>query len=65
VQSGGLSQIFLTEEIGRVDFVKYAEAFGATGIRVEDPADLEVAWDTALASEGPFILELRAGHDFP
>jgi acetolactate synthase-1/2/3 large subunit len=52
-------------EIGRVDFVKYAEAFGATGLRVEDPADLEAAWDTALASDGPFILELRAGHDFP
>lgn len=52
-------------EIGRVDFVKYAEAFGATGLRVEDPADLEAAWDSALASDGPFILELRAGHDFP
>lgn len=52
-------------EIGRVDFIKYAEAFGATGLRVEDPADLEAAWDTALASDGPFILELRAGHDFP
>ena len=37
-------------EIGRVDFVKYAEAFGATGIRVEDPADTEAAWDAALAA---------------
>ena len=52
-------------EIGRVDFVKYAEAFGATGIRVEDPSELEAAWDKALAADGPFILELRAGHDFP
>jgi acetolactate synthase-1/2/3 large subunit len=52
-------------EIGRVDFVKYAEAFGATGIRVEDPAELEAAWDAALAADGPIILELRAGHDFP
>jgi acetolactate synthase-1/2/3 large subunit len=52
-------------EIGRIDFVKYAEAFGATGIRVEEPADLEAAWDAALAADGPVILELRAGHDFP
>lgn len=52
-------------EIGRVDFVKYAEAFGATGIRVEDPSELEAAWDQALASDGPFLLELRAGHEFP
>jgi acetolactate synthase-1/2/3 large subunit len=52
-------------EIGRIDFVKYAEAFGATGIRVEDPSELEAAWDAALAADGPVILELRAGHDFP
>jgi len=32
---------------------------------VEDPGELEAAWDAALASDGPFILELRAGHDFP
>lgn len=52
-------------EIGRVDFVKYAEAFGATGIRVEDPADIGAAWDKALAADGPVIIEFRAGHEFP
>ena len=52
-------------EIGRVDFVKYAEAFGARGIRVEDPSEIEAAWDKALASDGPFIIELRAGPRFP
>jgi acetolactate synthase-1/2/3 large subunit len=52
-------------EIGRVDFVKYAEAFGATGIRVEDPSDIGAAWDAALAADGPVIIEFRAGHDFP
>jgi len=52
-------------EIGRIDFVKYAEAFGATGIRVEEPSELDAAWDAALAADGPVLLELRAGHDFP
>jgi acetolactate synthase-1/2/3 large subunit len=52
-------------EIGEVDFVKYAEAFGARGIRVDDPAQLGAAWDAALASDGPVLLELRAGHDYP
>ena len=52
-------------EIGRVDFVKYAEAFGAQGVRVEDPADIGAAWDAALAADGPFIIEFRAGHEFP
>ena len=52
-------------EIGPVDFVKYAEAFGARGIRVTEPSEIEAAWDTALAADGPVLLELRAGHDFP
>ncbi|MCA1667068.1 MAG: hypothetical protein LC793_06655, partial [Thermomicrobia bacterium] len=52
-------------EIGHVDFVRYAEAFGAHGIRVTDPTDIGAAWDDALAADGPVLLELRAGHDFP
>jgi acetolactate synthase I/II/III large subunit len=52
-------------EIGQVDFVKYAEAFGARGIRVTEPSEIGAAWDEALAADGPVLLELRAGHDFP
>jgi len=52
-------------EIGHVDFVRYAEAFGARGIRVTEPSEIGAAWDEALAADGPVLLELRAGHDFP
>ena len=52
-------------DVPAVDFVKYAEAFGARGIRVDDPADLDAAWAEALAAKAPVLLELRAGHDFP
>lgn len=52
-------------EIGHVDFVRYAEAFGARGIRVNEPSDVGAAWDEALAADGPVLLELRAGYDFP
>jgi acetolactate synthase I/II/III large subunit len=52
-------------EIGHVDFVRYAEAFGARGIRVTEPSEVGAAWDDALAADGPVLLELRAGHDFP
>jgi acetolactate synthase I/II/III large subunit len=52
-------------EVGRVDFVKFAESFGARGIRVDDPADCDAAWKEALAADGPVLLELRAGHGFP
>jgi acetolactate synthase I/II/III large subunit len=54
-------------EIGQFDYVKYAEAFGARGIRVDDPADLDAAWSDALAAaqHGPVLLELMAGYEFP
>jgi acetolactate synthase-1/2/3 large subunit len=52
-------------EIGQFDYVKYAEAFGARGIRVDDPADLDAAWAEALRADGPVLLELRAGYEFP
>jgi pyruvate dehydrogenase (quinone) len=51
--------------IGDVHFARYAEACGATGIRVEDPADVGAAWDRALAADGPVLLEFMAGYDFP
>jgi len=52
-------------ELGAVDLCRYAEAFGALGIRVDDPADLGAAWDRALNADGPVLLELMAGHEFP
>jgi acetolactate synthase-1/2/3 large subunit len=41
------------------DWVKLAEAFGATGMRCEDSADLEEMMGTALAAEGPVLLDVR------
>jgi acetolactate synthase-1/2/3 large subunit len=40
-----------------VDFVKLAEAFGAKGLRVTEPDQLEKAIATAFATEGPFLLD--------
>ncbi len=39
------------------DFVKFAEAAGAKGIRVEDPAKAAEQVKGALAAEGPMIIE--------
>jgi acetolactate synthase-1/2/3 large subunit len=41
------------------DWVKLAEAFGATGIRCEDSADLEETMAKALETEGPVLLDVR------
>jgi acetolactate synthase I/II/III large subunit len=71
----GMIYYSLKREFGRtyktdvppVDFVKYAESFGAKGIRVDEPQQIDAGWDEALAAaaHGPVLLEIRAGHDFP
>ena len=43
---------------GSVDFVKYAESFGATGLRVEKAQDLEKVLDQAFATEGPVVVDI-------
>jgi acetolactate synthase-1/2/3 large subunit len=42
-----------------VDFVKLAEAFGATGLRVSEPALLAETLKKAFATEGPVLVDCR------
>jgi acetolactate synthase I/II/III large subunit len=41
------------------DWVKLAEAFGATGLRVDDPADLEGTMRKAIETDGPVLCDIR------
>jgi acetolactate synthase-1/2/3 large subunit len=41
------------------DWVKLAEAFGATGMRCEDAADLEEMMGVALEIDGPVLVDVR------
>ena len=43
---------------GPVDFVKYAEAFGAKGLRATSKAELESAIQVGLATDGPVIIDI-------
>jgi acetolactate synthase-1/2/3 large subunit len=61
-RNGGASY---ATEIGDVDYARFAEACGATGIRVTDAADIGPAWDRALAADGPVLLDIVAGHTYP
>ncbi|MGO3381078.1 MAG: thiamine pyrophosphate-dependent enzyme, partial [Loigolactobacillus coryniformis] len=45
-------------DFGPVDFVKYAESFGATGLRVDQAGDLEKVLDQAFATKGPVIVDI-------
>ncbi len=43
---------------GGVDFVKYAESFGAKGLRVESPDQLADVLKEALEAEGPVVVDI-------
>lgn len=45
-------------KFGYVDYVKYAESFGATGIRANDVDQLDDALKQASQIEGPVIIEI-------
>ena len=45
------------------DWVKLAEAFGATGMRCESSADLEETMVTALETDGPVLLDVRVAQE--
>jgi len=43
------------------DFVKFAESFGAVGMRADDPHDLETLIPLALESEAPVVIDVPFG----
>ncbi|WP_447041338.1 thiamine pyrophosphate-binding protein [Streptomyces sp. DSM 118878] len=48
-----------------VPHAEFARSLGLTGIRVERPEDVEDAWRTALAAEGPALLDFRTDPAVP
>jgi pyruvate dehydrogenase (quinone)/pyruvate oxidase len=44
-------------ELQPIDFVKFAEACGGRGFRIEDPKECGSILDTALSTPGPVIIE--------
>jgi catabolic acetolactate synthase len=49
-------------KLGGVDFVKFAESFGARGYRVEDVSELEGVMKEALAFEGVSLVDVRVDY---
>ncbi len=47
----------------KTDFVKLAEAFGATGVRVTDKAEFEKAFKAAMKQDGTVIIEALIDKD--
>jgi acetolactate synthase-1/2/3 large subunit len=47
----------------KADYVKVAEAFGASGQRVETPAEFDRAFTRALREDGPVLIECPIDKD--
>ena len=45
-------------EFGEIDFVKFAESFGAKGLKVNHSGELADALKQALKMEGPVLIEI-------
>jgi pyruvate dehydrogenase (quinone) len=54
-----------SQDLPDVQYSKFAELVGLRGVRVEDPRNLDEAWDEALASDRPFVLEVVTDPDVP
>lgn len=54
----------IASDLVNPDFVRFAESFGARGVRVSSPRELAPALDTALATSGPTLIEVPVG-DMP
>lgn len=71
-QQYGMIHELQTQDYGRTigtelrtpDFVKFAESFGAVGIRVERDTDLGPAYREALRVEVPAIVDVVCGYGF-
>ena len=49
-------------DLANPDFVKFAESFGAIGMRADDPMDLETLIPTALEQQAPVVIDVPIGH---
>ena len=50
-------------ELGSYDVVKFAEAFGAAGLRVKSEADLPSVLATAFATPGVVVVDTPVNYD--
>jgi pyruvate dehydrogenase (quinone) len=54
-----------SQELPDFPFAAFAESIGLRGIKVDKPEDLGGAWDQALASDRPVVLEAISDPDTP
>ncbi|WP_126224903.1 thiamine pyrophosphate-requiring protein [Burkholderia ambifaria] len=54
-----------SQQIPNVPYSRFATLLGLKGIYVDDPEQLGAAWDEALASDRPVVLEVKSDPEVP
>jgi pyruvate dehydrogenase (quinone) len=54
-----------SQQLPNVPYHRFAELIGLKGIYVDDPTSLAPAWDEALASDRPVLLEVKTDPEVP
>ena len=61
----GMPRYDTTQSLPSVPYHKFGELIGLKGIYVDNPKDLSKAWDQALASPIPVVLEVKTDPEIP
>jgi pyruvate dehydrogenase (quinone) len=61
----GNPRFVATQQIPDVPYYRFAELIGLRGLFVDDPDRLGGAWDEALASDRPVVLEVKTDPEVP
>ncbi len=63
-QRNRFGERYFATDIEVPDFVKYAEAFGAKGIYVNERSELRKSFEEALSAETPVIIDVKSSHEY-
>ncbi len=61
----GFPKLLTTQSIPNVPYHRFAELIGLRGIYVDDPEKMGAAWDEALASDIPVVIEVKTDPEVP
>ncbi|GAA2294182.1 thiamine pyrophosphate-requiring protein [Streptomyces hawaiiensis] len=61
----GAPQFLPSQSLPDVTYADFARSVGLNGVRVEKPQDVQSAWEAALASDRPFVLDFRTDPAVP
>jgi pyruvate dehydrogenase (quinone) len=61
----GDSRYAASQDLPDMNFAAYADLLGLKGIRVERPSEIAAAWDIALSSDRPVVIDAVVDPDVP